>query len=68
MVGSPDDLAELNSLLCLLGDVIDGFESVQVLHPDPFIEAQLGDLRYLRHRLAKLIECLEKLIEQFRAP
>ena len=30
---------EFNWLLRLLGDVIDGLESVQVLHADPFIEA-----------------------------
>ena len=47
---------ELNWLLRLLGDIIDGLESVQVLYADPFIETQLSDLRYARDRLAKLIE------------
>ena len=62
MAGSlHQDLAEFNQLMSLLSDIIDGFESIQVLYADPFIEAQLADLRYVRDRLAKLIE-------QFRAP
>ena len=40
-------LDEFNQLIGLLGDVIDGFESVQVLYADPFIETQLADLRYM---------------------
>ena len=44
---------EFNQLIGLLGDIIDGLESVQVLYADPFIEAQLADLRYVRDRLSQ---------------
>ena len=50
----------LTRLMSLISDIIDGFESIQVLYAKPVIEAQLADRRYVRDRLAKLIE-------QFRA-
>ena len=48
-----------SSLLVMLGDVIDALESFQAAHAecaDPFIENQIGDLRYIRSRLTKLIK------------
>jgi hypothetical protein len=43
-------------LIALLGDVIDGLESYQAAHADPFIEGQLADLRYVHARLVTLTE------------
>ena len=47
------------SLLVMLGDVIDALESFQAAHAeraDPFIENQIGDLRYIHSRLISLTE------------
>jgi hypothetical protein len=54
---------EFNDVVARLGDIIDGFESIQVLYTDPSIEAHLADLRYLRDRLTKLIEYFARLDE-----
>ena len=55
LVDAGSDLDEFNRVIGLLGDVIDGLESAQVLHADPGIESQLADLRYVKARLAKLL-------------
>ena len=49
------EIDEVTRLIGLLGDVIDGLESSQARHADPFIEIQLPDTRYVRDRLAKLL-------------
>jgi hypothetical protein len=59
----PHPADEFNQLIALLGDVVDGFESIQVVYADPLIESQLADLRYIRSRLISLIEYFAQLDE-----
>jgi hypothetical protein len=47
---------EHKSLIARIGDVIDGLESYQAQHADPFIEGLLGDLRFVHRRLLTLTE------------